>query len=286
MNRLKDIQKEIASGMSESSVSPSDEEQKTPTIEILLDALDKGDREQFRSRFSKTTLRIADDMDRGLDYIFGLYEGEYVRTVYRNYSSDRHYGEKNTTLINAIYVIQTTADKYYRIRYSTWTVQEIDPDQLGIYSLDFCECDKDQQGGGGGSWMAGITYPEREGAENVAGNIACAMIMGEEKYIRDALSDELLATEDIDRKVTAYVEDYSTINASTVGDCWIRLREDGTFVYLMINTRPRTFIVARMSQEQPDKMSAMKVTLVPVDASIPEKGIEPDGTGLFYPKFH
>lgn len=182
-------------------------------------------------------------------------------------------------------MIQTTADRYYRIRYSIWTVQEEDPDSLGIYSLDFSECDKDQKGGGGGSWLAGITYPEREGAENVAGDIASTMITGDEKYLRSALSNELLATAGIDKKVTAYTKDYSTINPSTVGDSWVRVREDGTFVYLMVNTRPRTFIVTKMSQGQPDKMSGMKVTIVPVDESIPQKGIEPDGTGLDFPKF-
>ena len=283
--KLKEMQREITRGMVEQNVSQSDAEQKPETFDVLIEALDKRDRELFKSLFSKTTLRLADDLDKGLDYIFSIYEGEYVQTVYRNYSADKHYGEKITTLINAIAVIQTTAEKYYRIRYSVWTVQEKDPDALGIYSLDFSECDKDQEGGGGGSWIAGITYPEREGAESVAGKIACTMIWGDEKYLREALSDELLATEGIDRKVTAYVKDYSTIISSTVGDSWVRAGDDGTYVYLMVNTRPRTFIVARMSQEQPDKMSAMKVTIVPVDASIPQKGIEPEETGLDFPRF-
>ena len=284
LESLKEEYRRIMSG-SDLAVSVSDTDQTPARIDIILDALDKGDREQFRSVFSKATLRMAADIDKGINYIFNLYEGQYAGTVYHNYSADKHYGGKNTTLINAIYVIQTTADRYYRIRYSVWTVQEKDPDSLGIYSLDFCECDKDQMGGGGGPWIAGITYPEREGAEMVVGGIACAMIWGEEKYLRDALSDELLATQDIDKKVTAYVKDYSTINSSTVGDCWVRLREDGTFGYMMVNTRPRTFIVFKMSPEQPDKMSGMKVTIVPVDAAIPEEGIEPEGTGLYYPKF-
>ena len=285
LDKLREKQREISQEIAEQNVSQSDEEKKPETIDVLIEALDKRDRDLFKSLFSKNTLSLADDMDKGLDYIFGVYEGEYSSTVYRNYSADKHYGEKNTTLINSIYVIQTTADKYYCIRYSIWTVQEKDPDSVGIYSLDLSECDKDQQGGGGSSWLAGITYPEREGAESVAGKIACAMIWGDEKYLRDALSDELLATEGIDRKVTAYVKDYSTINSSTVGDCWVRVKEEGTHVYLMVNTRPRTFIVARMSKEQPDKMSGMKVTIVPVDASIPQEDVEPEGTGLDFPKF-
>ena len=284
-DRLRELKDELSSGLSESNISDSDQEDKPATIDILLEALDNKDSEQFKSVFSKKTLTLADDMDKGVAYIFSLYEGEYARTVYHNYSSDKHYGDKNTTLINAIYVIQTTADKYYRICYSIWTVQEKDPDSLGIYSLDFCECDKDQMGGGGGSWLAGITYPEREGAENVAGDIASTMITGDAKYLRSVLSDRLLATQDTDKKVTAFTADYSTINSSTVGDSWVRVRQDGTFVYLMVNTRPRTFIVAKMSREQPDKMDGMKVTIVPVDESIPQQGIEPEGIGLDFPKF-
>ena len=267
-----------------STVSDSDLEKKPETIDVLIEALDKGDREQFRSLFSKTTRSLADDMDKGLDYIFSIYEGEYVETVYRNYSADKHYGEKNTTLINAIAVIGTTADKYYRIRYSIWTVQEKDPDELGIYSLDISECDKDQRGGGGGSWIAGITYPEREVIEYVAGDIASTMITGDEKHLRGALSEELLATEDIDAKLTSFTENYSTINPSTVGDCWARVREDGTFGYLVANTRPRTLIVFKMSEEQPDKMDGMKVTMVDVNDKLPERNIEPDGIGLFFKK--
>ena len=39
------------------------------------------------------------------------------------------------------------------------------------------------------------------------------------------------------------------------------------------------------AEEQPDKMDGMKVTIVPVDASIPQQGIEPNGIGLDFPKF-
>ena len=271
--------------VSHSDVTVSETDKGPGTIDALLEALDKRDGEQFKSLFSKTVLGLADDMDKGLAYIFSLYEGEYTQTVYHNYSADKHYGEKNTTLINAIYVIRTTADKYYRIRYSIWTVQEKDPDSVGIYSLDFCECEKNQKGGGGGSWLAGISYPERDGVEKAAGNIADIMITGDEKYLREILSDELLAMDGIDEKITAFAKDYSTINPSTVGDSWAHVREDGAFGYLVANTRPRTFIVFEMSDEQPDKIRGMKVTIVDVNDPLPEQGIEPGGTGLFYPKF-
>ena len=53
--------------MSESSVSQSDEEKKPETIDVLMEALDKRDRDLFKSLFSKTTLSLADDLDKGLD---------------------------------------------------------------------------------------------------------------------------------------------------------------------------------------------------------------------------
>ena len=273
--------KRIISG---SDAAVSDTDSKPETIDVIIEALDKRDGELFKNLFSKTTLRLADDMDKGVEYIFGIYEGEYAKTVYRNYSADKHYGEKNTTLINAICVIQTTADKYYRIRYSVWTVQEKDPDELGIYSLDISECEKEQKGGGGGSWLAGISYPERDGAETAAGNIASTMITGNEKYLRGVLSDGLLATDGIDAKISSFAENYSKINPSTVGNSWVRVREDGTFGYLVANTRPRTFIVFKMSQEQPDKMSALRLTMVDEKENLPELVIEPDEIGLFFPK--
>lgn len=67
LDRLKEAQREIASGMSESSVSQSDEEKKPETIDVLMEALDKRDRDLFKSLFSKTTLSLADDLDKGLD---------------------------------------------------------------------------------------------------------------------------------------------------------------------------------------------------------------------------
>lgn len=270
--------------MSGSDLSVSDTDNQSERIDIMLDSLDKGNKEQFRSVFSRTTLRLADDLDKGLDYIFGIYEGQYSETIYSNYSADKHYGEKNTTLVSPIYVIRTTADKYYRIRYSVWTVQEEDPDSVGVYSLDLTECDKDQRGGGGGSWLAGISYPEREGAETVAGGITGTMISGDGERLRSVLSDELLATEDIDRIIAGFVTEYSRINSSTVGDSWMRITEEGIYGYLVANTRPRTFIVYKMSQEQSDKMSSMKVTLVPLDESLPQNDVEPEGVGLFYQK--
>ena len=285
LNRFDDLKSKISNVISGSDVSVSDTDKPSERIEIIIDALDKKDAEQFKSVFSQTTLRIADDMDKGIEYIFGLYEGEYSRTIYRNYSSTKHYRAKNTTLVNAVYVIQTNADKYYRINYSVWTVQEEYPESVGIYSLDFSECDKDQKGGGGGPWLAGISYPEREGVEAVAAGIADTMITGKEKYLRQVLSDELLAAEGIERKITAFTKDYSKINPSTVGDSWVRVREDGKFGYLVINSHPITFIVFEMSEEQPDKMSAMKVTIVNDNDELPEYGIEPAGVGLFFPKF-
>ena len=278
--RLSTLKDEMARVVSGSDGYVSDADSKPETIEVIIEALDKRDSELFKSLFSKKTLSLADDMDRGVEYIFGIYEGEYCGTVYRNYSSDKHYGEKNTTLINAIFVIQTTADKYYRIRYSIWTVQEEDPDSLGIYSLDISECDKDQKGDGGGSWLAGITYPEREAVEIAAGNIASMMIRGDEDSIRGALCDELLATEGIDEKIALFTVNYSKINPSTVGDSWVRIRDDGAFGYLVANTRPRTFIVFKMSQTQPDKISGIKTMLVDENAALPEQNIEPDGVVL------
>lgn len=282
---LDDLKRNYSRTVSGGDASSAEDDNVPERIEILLEALDKRDGELFKSVFSKTALSLADDLDKGLEYIFGIYEGEYSRTAYSNYSSTRHYGEKKTALVNPIYVIQTSAGRYYRIRYSVWTVQEVNPDSVGIYSLDVTECEEDTRGGGGGSWLAGISYPGRKGAEAASDGIATTMITGNEKHLREVMSDELLATDGIDRRIAEFASGYSSINPSTVGDCWLRVREDGMFGYMVVETRPVTFIVFKMSDTQPDRISGMKVTIVPVNESLPQTGIEPDGLCLDFPKF-
>lgn len=137
-------------GMLDNRKTTSDSDVKQPErIDILIEALDKKDAAQFKSVFSETALELADDMDRGIEYIFGLYRGSYVKTVYQNYSSTHSYGEENTVCVDSVYVIQTT-ENFYRICYTVWTVQEKNPRSVGIYSLFLEECEEDKRGAGGG----------------------------------------------------------------------------------------------------------------------------------------
>ena len=67
--------------MPDNRKTASDSDVKQPErIDILIEALDKKDAAQFKSVFSETALELADDMDRGIEYIFGLYRGSYVKT--------------------------------------------------------------------------------------------------------------------------------------------------------------------------------------------------------------
>lgn len=52
-DRLRELKDELSSGLSESNISDSDQEDKPATIDILLEALDNKDSEQFKSVFSK-----------------------------------------------------------------------------------------------------------------------------------------------------------------------------------------------------------------------------------------
>ena len=273
-------------GMLDNRKTISDSDVKQPErIDILIEALDKKDAAQFKSVFSETALELADDMDRGIEYIFGLYRGSYVKTVYQNYSSTKSYGEKNTVCVDSVYVIQTT-ESFYRICYTVWTVQEKNPRSVGIYSLFLEECEEDKRGAGGGSIFAGITYPEREAAEIAAAGIANTMIWGGGERLREVLSDELLAKPGMDAKIQAFAKEYSSINPSTVGDSWVRVSEDKVEGYYVANTKPRVCAYFFMSKEQPDKMGGMKVTLIREGKTFTDYQLKSDEIDLIFPESH
>ena len=62
--------------------------------EKVINAIDTHDKNKIKKLFSENTLKKADDLEEGYEYLFEEYRGELEEINRIDYSSTTHYGNK------------------------------------------------------------------------------------------------------------------------------------------------------------------------------------------------
>lgn len=127
----------------------SDDKKADARLEQVIEAIKNKDKAALKSMFSKQTLDEADNIDRSIDYIFELFQGE-VKSKERKpgliVDESNNYGHK-TREVKSFYNVDTDKQKYlfFLLEY---TVDTDHPDNVGLYTLRVIKAeDKETQFG-------------------------------------------------------------------------------------------------------------------------------------------
>jgi hypothetical protein len=273
-----------------SSQMVSDEEEMKRIEDIVIRALEEKDAELLKSIFSEKALSRAEDIDRGIEYIFDLYKGEFQEITYENHSVEGHIEDgKHSRNISAQCDIKTT-EGTYTLAWYEWTVQEHDPSEQGVYRLHLRKSEDKK----GYRHIAGIDYPERYRAHQTLSSIIKNKIFEERNVsaFKDMFTEAALNNPASEGMIERLMDRTKDFRYSDIDDGWVNYTgsEDGERqnIYVEVNltkVRPGSFIMYySFDRDEPDKISIFKFTEVEegADLSQYELGDEITEPGIYF----
>ena len=206
-----------------------------------IKALAENDRELLKSCFSQKALERAGDFDRGLDYVFDVYRDGNGKVADDGSKSYTFYGDGGKyTMIHA-WCKFTAGENSYKMVWSQWLEDSIDPSMVGVYSFDFIELGNNEEYS---FWdVAGIGYPERYCIHQTFSELT-----GSDIGDITVFSDELMENATpVERKFMLKVIDY--IGANDVGTLWVDDSKGHLDTYAEIAYYGNNYIMCLRSDE-------------------------------------
>ena len=183
----------------------------------IIEALNRKDKELLKSVFSEDALSKDPAIEEEIDYLFDLYEGDFIEVTYRNHSSSDHWGEPgNTKRILARCNIKTSKT-IYELHYCLWAIQEQNPAKKGVYSIQLFEY---EEKAAGYFSMAGVQTPERACVNRAIGIIYDSFVEGDEEKLKAEFSEQLLNTENLNKNVKEFIQLFGYMTFSDVKGIW------------------------------------------------------------------
>ena len=269
-----------------SGSSDSDSEGSEESVsfeELLIQGLDNRDAGLIKSLFSEEALSVCTDIDVGIQYMFDIYEGKFERRVHEGTSTTKHYEDDRViTMAEPIYIIKTTADKYYKIKATYWKCDKPGFSRQGLYSMYFLECEADTKGAGGGPWIAGINYPERDAVDNAIDTYIYSATRSKPEELRKEIDEDVLSKDNNAKKIDKYISAKDRLSYNGIGNSWAVLSEGKKEGYLLLDTRPKQCIYVSVDPES-DKIIGFKVTLLEDDKPLDDYDLSLSEPGIIVP---
>ena len=174
-----------------------------PRPEQITEILGSGDKDKLKELFAEEALDGANDIDKGLDYVFDLFDGQVLQIRKHNFDShSRAYPERCIQMIDCNCFIETDKDNYI-LSWRECIVYTGMKERIGLYNLALL-----REGDDSISRLhafPGIEYPDRAPA-------AAAYDKLTSSFDEDLLSSSLLSSlssDDIDDlKLLADITDH------------------------------------------------------------------------------
>lgn len=244
------------------------------TKEVLIEALEKKDKDLFKSVFSKQTLSFSGDIDKGIDHIFSTYKGKYKETVYKNQSASSMSGI-GASLTDSVCVIKTT-EECYIFHWLTWN-SDSDPDFSGVYSLSFEPCSEDCRNTDKRTALAGIGYPGNEDDNNIIILMQTGLYKDDVSYIRKIFDDDFYNVSEKNGSLGRLLEKYSP-QSSFILNAW--RKNDMLFMKLRVFD---VYICMKLSN-QTGKVTSVRVldSKKYTDQSVQQFDFSSDNNDIFF----
>ncbi len=269
------------------------QEQETPIYQTIITALENDDFELFKSVYSDYALENAVDIEQGFEYMSELYTGEFIEITHSNTGGGTEYLNHSRGWIMYPSFGIRTDEKYYILHYAEWGFPEYES-ASGVHWVQLVESTKEDTihvGGGGSLYQfPGVRYPENEFVDVIRGRIMHFLSRMEDGIgygidaynvnIRESMSDELLATEDIDKKLTDMQNYCEGFHSSDLELSW--RSKDLKSMYFWLDDYD-SYLYIRLDDEQPEKMKVIQIVKKDGDKPIDEYDFE-DECGIYLPK--
>jgi hypothetical protein len=136
-------------------------EQAHARMEQIAEAANNGDAAALKALFSSRALEQAADIDEGLEYLMSFFpeggvtwERDAIGTVGENN------GGHKTQMLGANYKVSVDGEEYW-LYFADFTVNEVDPENVGLYALGVTPWTEDIHSGAAepfSAWVSGIGY--------------------------------------------------------------------------------------------------------------------------------
>lgn len=113
----------------------SEEKKADARMEQILVAIKAKDREAIKSLFSKQVFEENKDFEKGIDYLFGFFQGDVKSWERDKWSSDESIENGNkSVMLRSWYTVSTNKNKYMFFVID-FTEDTINPNNAGLYTL-------------------------------------------------------------------------------------------------------------------------------------------------------
>lgn len=126
----------------------------------VIKAIENQDEDALKELFSTIMLKEAADLDKGVSYIFGQYQGTYVKKERVGFGSEDAYEKgEHSRVISAYYKVYTDKTEYI-IYLKYWPENDFNKDMEGIYSLGMIPIEQENNNKYYDQEYVGVYYPE------------------------------------------------------------------------------------------------------------------------------
>ena len=168
----------------------------------ITNALRKEDDDALRDLFCETVVENTDDLDEGIEYVFGLADWSEIGTLRSNSSSYKEYNPDNHFLYVNAWEDISAGDKEYRIFFSGYSKyyaevkgrSTFSPENTGLTNLLICELDGNNDPVEPPyDAISGIYHPGRKACEEIVNTVLNTYSSTNEdgSYI-DTMTDEAI----------------------------------------------------------------------------------------------
>ena len=115
---------------------------------IILEAIENDEPEKIKELFCERLLKEHDDIDREIEEFIHFIDGDIISVGRQRGTSAGHttefpYGLIYERYTGRIYDIETTTGKKYFLSFYGYNVNQVSPDEIGIYTISIAEWDWD-----------------------------------------------------------------------------------------------------------------------------------------------
>ena len=124
----------LFNGCSLKDIKPYEDRLAEKKCQEILSAIDNKDADSLKALFSKQSLADATDLDQGVEYIFSIVSGELQSFEIDHIHTSDVLGSQHSKMFDAYFTI-TTSDNDYRMYFSYWYENSVNPDMIGVYRI-------------------------------------------------------------------------------------------------------------------------------------------------------
>ena len=233
----------------------------------IIQALNSRDRDMLKSVFSKKALSKAVDIDEGINYIFDLYDGNFMEVTDRNHSSQEHLADsKKSKMISTYCTIKTSTDTYI-LSCAIWANQEFDPSAVGVYTINLDKVNSIDYNNA--YCIAGVAFPTHFNVYKIADRIIDGIESENKDIIKETFSKNVINSSDLfETNLNQLISLYGGFYRMDNDDSWISYYEDFCDAFLPIKTTKGKYLLYFRMDLSENRIYRLKLTKIDSEKSV------------------